>query len=166
MKKLLNIIDKVCTGIAVSFFIMLVLVLLLNIVLRIFRGGISWYMETAQFFNVWSVFITAIALCATNDHLHIEAVEGVLHGTPKRIIRILIGAAIVIFFIALGISFTILAARSRHAISTMTFLKMSYVYWPIPFLCFLSALSCTLKTIYDFINFNEKSENAGEETAS
>ncbi|MDR0876822.1 MAG: TRAP transporter small permease subunit [Treponema sp.] len=166
MRKLLSTIDKICTAIAVLFFIMLVLVLLLNIVLRLFRGGISWYMETAQFFNVWSVFITAIALCATNDHLHIEAIEGVLHGTPKRIIRIIIGIAIVIFFIALGISFTILATRSRHAISTMTFLRMSFVYWPIPFLCFLSALSCTLKTVYDFISFDEKSENAGEVSAS
>jgi hypothetical protein len=37
----------------------------------------------------------------------------------------------------------------------MPALKMAYIYWPIPVLCFLSALSCTLHAIWDFISFGK-----------
>jgi TRAP-type C4-dicarboxylate transport system permease small subunit len=155
MRKIIEIIDRISTTISVILFALVVLILSLNIVLRMFSGGISWYMESAQFLNIWSVFIATVGLCATNDHLHIDAVEGVLKGTPKRVIRLLIGIAIIAFFIILGSSFLILASRSRHTVSTMPALKMAYIYWPIPILCFICALSCALHTIWDCINFGK-----------
>jgi TRAP-type C4-dicarboxylate transport system permease small subunit len=132
-----------------------VLILTLNIVLRLFSGGISWYMESAQFLNIWSVFIAAVGLCATNDHLHIDAIEGALKGTPKRIMRLLIALLTIAFFIILGYSFVLLASRARQTVSTMPALKMSYIYWPAPVLCFFSALSCALHAVWDFVNFGK-----------
>ncbi|MDR2435506.1 MAG: TRAP transporter small permease subunit [Treponema sp.] len=155
MRKILETIDRISTAIAIILFVLMVLILLLNIVLRQFSSGISWYMESAQFLNIWSVFIAVLGLCATNDHLHIDAIEGVLKGTPKRIIRLVITLFTVGFFIILGYSFVLLASRSRNTISTMPALKMAYIYWPIPVLCFLSALSCTLHAIWDFMSFGK-----------
>jgi TRAP-type C4-dicarboxylate transport system permease small subunit len=155
MRKILETIDRISTAIAVILFVLMVLILLANIVLRQFSGGISWYMESAQFLNIWSVFIAVLGLCATNDHLHIDAIEGVLKGTPKRIIRMVIALLTVVFFIILGYSFALLAGRSRNTVSTMPALRMAYIYWPIPVLCFLSALSCTLHAVRDFISFNK-----------
>ena len=153
MRKILETIDRIATAIAVVLFALVVIILTLNIVLRLFSGGISWYMESAQFLNIWSVFIAAAGLCATNDHLHIDAIEGVLNGTPKRVIRLLIAALTTVFFVILGYSFVLLASRARQTVSTMPALKMAYIYWPVPILCFLSALSCALHGVWDCIHF-------------
>jgi TRAP-type C4-dicarboxylate transport system permease small subunit len=155
MRKILETIDRISTAAAVVLFVLVVLILLLNIVLRQFSGGISWYMESAQFLNIWSVFIAVLGLCATNDHLHIDAVEGILKGAPKRIIRLVIALLTVAFFIILGYSFVLLASRSRNTVSTMPALRMAYIYWPIPVLCFLSAISCALHAVWDFISFDK-----------
>jgi TRAP-type C4-dicarboxylate transport system permease small subunit len=153
MRKILETIDRIFTAAAVILFLLVVIILTLNIVLRLFSGGISWYMESAQFLNIWSVFIAAVGLCATNDHLHIDAIEGVLKGTPKRAIRLVIALLTAAFFVILGYSFVLLASRARQTVSTMPELKMAYIYWPVPILCFLAALSCALHGAWDFINF-------------
>ncbi|MDR0584447.1 MAG: TRAP transporter small permease subunit [Treponema sp.] len=155
MRKILETIDRISTAIAVILFILVVMILLLNIMLRQFSGGISWYMESAQFLNIWSVFIAALGLCSTNDHLHIDAIEGLLKGTPKRIIRLVIALLTAAFFIILGYSFALLASRSRNTVSTMPALRMAYIYWPVPVLCFLSAFSCMLHAAWDFVNFGK-----------
>jgi TRAP-type C4-dicarboxylate transport system permease small subunit len=155
MRKVLETVDRISTAIAVGLFALVVLILTLNIVLRLFSGGISWYMESAQFLNIWSVFIAAVGLCATGDHLHIDAIEGALKGTPKRIVRLLIALLTTVFFIILGYSFTLLASRARQTVSTMPALKMAYIYWPVPVLCYFSALSSALHGAWDFANFGK-----------
>jgi TRAP-type C4-dicarboxylate transport system permease small subunit len=154
MRKFLEIIDRISTAIAVLLFVPMILILTLNIILRQFSSGISWYMESAQFLNIWAVFIALAGICATNDHLRVDAIEGVLKGTPKRIIRLVISVLTVFFLVALGYSFVILAGRSRQTVSTMPAIKFAVIYWPIPILCFFSAISCALHAIWDFANFS------------
>jgi TRAP-type C4-dicarboxylate transport system permease small subunit len=155
MQKILEIIDRISTVIAVLLFVPMVLILTLNIVLRQFSSGISWYMESAQFLNIWAVFIAFAGVCATNDHLRVDAIEGALKGTPKRIIRLVISVLTVIFLVVLGYSFVMLASRSRQTVSTMPAVKFAVIYWPIPILCFFSAISCSLHAIWDFVNFTK-----------
>jgi TRAP-type C4-dicarboxylate transport system permease small subunit len=69
--------------------------------------------------------------------------------------RLLIALLTIAFFIILGYSFLLLASRARQTVSTMPALKMSYVYWPVPILCFLAALSCALHAVWDFVNFGK-----------
>jgi len=152
MRKFLDVIDRISTVLAVIMFVPMMLILTLNIILRRFSGGISWYMESAQFLNVWGVFIAMVGICAVNDHLRVDAIEGILRGTPKRIVRLGISALIVIFLVVLGYSFVLLASRSRQSVSTMPGVKFAVIYWPIPILCFFSAISCTLHGIWDFVN--------------
>ena len=152
MQKLLETVDRISTVMAVIVFTPLGLILLVNIVLRQFSGGISWYMETAQFLNIWAVFIATVGVCATNDHLRIDFLEGILKGKPRRILRLLISALTIVFLVVLGYSFVLLASRSRQTVSTMPALRMAYIYWPIPIMCFLSALSCLLHAVWEFIN--------------
>ena len=152
MQKLLETVDRISTVMAVVVFTPLGLILLVNIVLRQFSGGISWYMETAQFLNIWAVFIATVGVCATNDHLRIDFLEGILKGKPRRILRLLISVLTIVFLVVLGYSFVLLASRSRQTVSTMPALRMAYIYWPVPVLCFLSAISCLLHAIWDFIN--------------
>ena len=158
MRKILETIDRISTGIGIALIVPMMVILLVNILLRQFSGGISWYMETSQFLNVWAVFAVTVGLCATNDHLHIDALEGALKGTPKRIMRIFIAALTVFFLCVLGYSFVIIASRSRQRVNSMQYLKMAWIYWPIPIMCFLSAISCALHAIWDFMNFGKGEE--------
>ncbi|MCL2763633.1 MAG: TRAP transporter small permease, partial [Treponema sp.] len=127
-----------------------------NIIMRQFGAGISWYMESAQYLNIWTVLIATVGICATNEHLRIDAMERIFKGTPKRILRLVIALLTIVFLVTLGYSFLLLASRSRQTVSTMPFLKMAVIYWPIPILCFLSAISSLLHTIWDFTNFGKE----------
>jgi TRAP-type C4-dicarboxylate transport system permease small subunit len=153
MRKILETVDRITTTISVVMMAALVLILTANILLRFFSGGFSWYMETSTFLNVWSVFIASVGLCATNDHLHIDAIEGVVKGQVKRAVRLVICILTVFFFIVMGYAFLLLASRSRQTVSTMPALKMAWIYWPIPILCFFSAITCAMHGIWDFTHF-------------
>ena len=158
MQRILETIDRISTGLGIALIVPMMVILFMNILLRQFSGGFSWYMETAQFLNVWSVFAVAIGLCATNDHLHIDAVESMLKGTPRRVMRLFIAMLTIFFLCVLGYSFVIIASRSRQRVNTMQYLKMAWIYWPIPIMCFLSAISCALHAIWDFMNFGKGKE--------
>ncbi len=150
MKKILQIADKTSTIIAATLFGIMTLIMAYNIITRALHGGISWYMETSQYLNVWAVFIAGIGLCATSDHLRIDAIEGFLKGTPKKILRVVIGVITCLFYVMLGVGFILLATKSKQTISTLEPLKMSLIYWPIPFICWLSAIAALLRCILEY----------------
>jgi len=159
MRKILETIDRISTFAAILVFVPWMLVLIVNIVMRQFSSGISWYSEGSQYLNIWAVLIATVGNCAINDQLRIDVIEGKLKGTPKRILRLIIAALTIIFLVILGYSFILLASRSRQVVSSMTMLKMAWVYWPLPILCFLSAISCLLHTIWDFTNSGKEKNN-------
>ena len=165
MQKVLETIDRVSTFVGIIIFVPWMVVLIVNIVMRQFSSGISWYSEVSQYLNIWVVLIALIGTCATDDNLRIDAIEESLKGPAKRMLKLIIALFTIVFLVILGYSFFLLASRSRQAISTITSLKMAYVYWPLPFLCFLSAISCLLHAIWDFVNFGREKNNqapAGE----
>jgi len=159
MRKVLETIDRISTFLAILVFVPWMLVLIINIIMRQFSSGISWYSEGSQYLNIWAVLIATVGNCAINDQLRIDVVEGMLKGTPKRILRLLVAALTITFLVVLGYSFVLLASRSRQVVSSMTMMKMAWVYWPLPILCFLSAISCLLHTIWDFMNSSGKKNN-------
>jgi TRAP-type C4-dicarboxylate transport system permease small subunit len=106
--------------------------------------GITWYMESAQFLNVWAMFLGGIALCATNDHLRVTMAEEAARGKGKSLLRILVSLLTIVFYCFLAYSSYLLSIRSRQTISTMEPLKMSYVYWLLPLAGGLSALAAML----------------------
>jgi len=159
MQKLLATIDRVSTFFGVLAFVPWALILIVNIVLRQFHSGLQWYSEASQYLNIWVVFFVLVGTCAVNDNLRIDAVEAALKGKAKRFLKLLIALFTIIFLLVLGYSFFLLASRSRQVISSMTSLKMAYVYWPLPFLCLFSAVSCLLHTIWDFINYGKENNS-------
>jgi len=164
MRKVLETIDRISTVAAIVVFLPWMLMLVVNIVMRQFHSGISWYSEGSQYLNIWVVFIATVGTCAVNDQLRIDAVEDLLKGKPRRILRLVIAACTIIFLVILGYSFVILASRSRQVVSSMPSIKMAWVYWPIPFLCFFSAASCLLHAIWDFVNFGKENNNKAPAT--
>jgi len=122
-------------------------------------GGLPWYMESSQYLNVWCVFIAGVGLCAKNDHLRIDALEGILKGVAKKWLRLVIALFTALFFAMVAAAFFLLAGKSRQLISTMPPLRMAYVYWLIPIMCVLSAAATLLRGIHDFRTFGREEDN-------
>ena len=165
MKKFLKLVDQVSTWISVACFAAVAVIMTINIFARMFSGGLTWYMESAQFLNVWSVFIACVGLCAANDHLRIDAIDGILrkHGNSLKWMHLINTFINALFFAMLGVAFFLLASKSRQIIATIPMFKMSAVYWPIPFLLFFSAVMVLLRGIYDFKHFGEEDPDEKKE---
>jgi len=129
-----------------------------NVVARFVGGGIKWYMESAQYLNVWAMFIAGIGLCATSDHLRITLMEDLLKGRWKTGNKVLVAIISFTFYALLTYGTFLLASRSRQVISTMPGLKMAYVYWLLPITAGLSAISVILGLI---IRLVKKDEDGG-----
>jgi len=166
MQKILETIDRISTTLAVITFVPICLIMLVNIILRQFGSGFTWFMEAVQYLNIWVVMIATVGICASNEHLRVDAVEAKLKGNVKRILRLVVAICTIVFLSVLGYSLFLLAARSRQFISTMPSLRMSYVFWPLPILCFMSALSCLLHAIWDFIKSGKEENNPMPENGS
>ncbi|MDR1626945.1 MAG: TRAP transporter small permease subunit [Spirochaetia bacterium] len=150
MRRLQQCLDTVSATVSGTLIGLLVIILSYNVFARFLGGGIQWYMETSQYFNVWAMFFVGISLCMRGEHLRINALEEILPGAGKKAIQLLVAAATVAFYLMLAYATFLLASRSKQVISTMTYFKMSYVYWPIPFLCLASAFSTVVNTILSF----------------
>lgn len=159
MKKLQDGIDRFTTRASAVLFAIVVVILSYNVFARFLGGGISWYMESSQYLNVWAMMIAGIGIASKGEHLRINAVESMLNGTPKKILQFIVTVLTVIFYLMLAYGTCLLAMKSKQNISTMGNLKMAYVYWPLPIISVLSALSAILHGI---IQQTEKIEKGGD----
>lgn len=150
MRRLQQRLDSITAMVSGALLGLVVIILSYNVFARFLGGGIQWYMETSQYFNVWAMFLVGISLCMRGEHLRINALEEILPEAGKKVIRILVAVFTAAFYLILAYATFLLASRSKQVISTMTYFKMSYVYWPIPFLCLLSAFSTVVNTILLF----------------
>ena len=144
MRKLQNRIDQLTTGISACLFAALTVILSYNVFTRFLGGGISWYMEASQYMNVWAMMIAGIGITSKGEHLRISAVESLTRGKGKKILQVIITILTVAFYVLLAYGTYLLAIKSKQNISTMGSLKMSYVYWPLPVISALSAISALL----------------------
>ena len=144
MRKLKKKIDQVFTWIGVFFFLCLAVVMIANVIMRLFGKGIPWFAEVSQYLNVWCCFATGVALSVSGQHLRIEAIDGMFKGKYKVIPRIIAHVTVMLFYIGLTYAMFLLASKSRQVISTLTSVRMAVVYWPI---CGMSALSVVASVI-------------------
>lgn len=144
MRKLKKKIDLVFTWIGIFFFLCLSVVMVSNVIVRLFGKGIPWFAEVSQYLNVWCTFATGVALSVSGQHLRIEAIDGLFKGKLKVIPRIIAHITVLVFYVGLTYATFLLATKSRQVISTLTSVPMAAVYWPI---CIMSALSAVSAVI-------------------
>lgn len=141
-------VDRTTTVIACLICAVFMLIVIYNVAARyFFDGGIQWYMEGAQYLNVWAMFIAGIGLCASNEHLRVSMIDEFLGGRIKTLDRVIVSVLTFAFYLIVAYSAYLLASRSRQTISTMEPLKMSYVYWMLPVTAGLSALAVLLEIV-------------------
>jgi TRAP-type C4-dicarboxylate transport system permease small subunit len=154
LKKIKAALDKISTGIAAVLLALMMVIVTYNVFARFLGGGITWYMESAQYLNVWAEFLVGIALCATGQHLRIDALEQVTHGPVRKTIRIAVDLVTILFYVLMAYGFTLLASRSRQVISTLPMIKMRYVYALIPIICAFSAFGTVVHLVLEIGNQN------------
>jgi TRAP-type C4-dicarboxylate transport system permease small subunit len=152
LKKIQKGLDTVSTAIAGVLIAAMFLIVLYNVFARFLGGGITWYMESAQYLNVWAELIAGIGLCAAGTHLRINGLEQMLKGNGRRVVRILVDVSTIAFYLVLAYGYFLLASRSRQMISTMPALRMRHVYAPIPVFAILSALACVIHLVIDLFD--------------
>ncbi len=158
MRALQRWVDRITTISAGFLMALFMIIMIYNVFSRyLVGGGISWYMETSQFLNVWAMFIGGIGLCASNEHLRVSLLEESLKGKVKFFARVLVSLCSIAFYCFICYATYLLAMRTRQTVSTMPSVKMAWVYWPLPFTAALSALA----VVVEFINYllgNRKTE--------
>lgn len=151
MRKLQSGIDKTATLIAAVMCGLMMTILTVNIIMRYLpgMGGFSWYMESSQYLNVWSMLIAGIAVSVRTEHLKVNLAEDLTTGIGKKIVKIAVACFNVLFYIGMAYGAYLLATKAKQSISTMPQFKMAQVYWMIPIAAVLSAVSVLIGLVVD-----------------
>lgn len=158
MHKLQSGIDTVSTVISAIMCGLMMTILTVNIILRYLPGfgGFSWYMESSQYLNVWSMLIAGIAISVRTQHLKVNLAEDLAKGIGKKIVKILVAVFNVLFYIGMAYGAYLLATKAKQSISTMPQFKMAQVYWMIPVTAVLSAISVVIGLIVDLKDMDKE----------
>lgn len=157
MQKLQTGIDKTTTFISAAMCCMMMTILTVNIILRYMPGigGFSWYMESSQYLNVWSMLIAGIAVSVRTEHLKVNLAEDLAKGNGKKVVKVIVAVFNILFYIGMAYGSYLLATKAKQSISTMPQFKMSHVYWMIPLTAILSAVSVVIGLIVDLQNMDK-----------
>lgn len=151
MKKLQSALDRGSTLIAAVMCAAMMVILFANVVLRLIPniGGFSWYMESSQYLNVWSMLIACIGITAKGTNLHVELVDTVVSKNPalKKIHKVVTSAFIFLFYVMVTYSGYQLSTRAKQAVSTMPRFKMGQVY----VIFVIAGAVCALSALVDLI---------------
>lgn len=160
MRKLQSVIDRVATFIAAVMCAVMMTILIVNIILRYTPGigGFSWYMESSQYLNVWSMLIACIAISVRTEHLKGNLAEDMARGVGKKVVKIIVAIFNILFFIGMAYGTYLLATKARQTVSTMPMFKMAQVYWMLPITSVLSAISVAIGLAVDLNDMNGKEE--------
>ena len=146
--------DTITTAIGAIMLVVMFLVIMANVVLRLIPnvGGFSWYMEFSQYANVWAMLIGASGIAAAGTNLRVEVIDALLERFPWgiRFTRVVVDAALIVYYVILTWSGYELATRARQAVSTMPQFTMGQVYMIFPVagvLCILGAVINLLVTL-------------------
>lgn len=146
MKQLKEKINSITVVLSSLLLAIMMLILIANVVLRYIPGigGFKWYMEGAQYLNVWAMLIVGITLTVNDSHLNVNIIELFLKDDKLKYLHIIKDSLTFLFYIGLAYGSFLLTVKSKQDISTMAPLKMSYVYFMIPLTAGLSACSSAL----------------------
>ena len=167
MKKLQQWIDKISTAVSVLMIAAMMFILVFNIVMRLIPkiGGVSWYMESSQYLNVWAMVIIGIQITVTGGHLRVEVIDALVKNSPagKKFVKVIDELFIILFYVIAAYASFLLATKAKQAVSTMPQFNMGQVYALMPVGYALSALAAIVDLIVYFQEDGKPAEAGGKE---
>lgn len=163
MKKVQTVLDQATTLISALLCAVMMVILFANVVLRLIPGigGFSWYMESSQYLNVWSMLIACAGITAKGTNLHVELVDSLVAKSPalKKVHKVFTSLAIALFYIMVAYGGYQLATRAKQAVSTMPQFTMGQVYSIFPVACAVCAASAIVDMV---VAITEKPEGGAD----
>ncbi|MDD3367491.1 MAG: TRAP transporter small permease subunit [Lachnospiraceae bacterium] len=164
MVKVQEWVDKVATFISAVMCGAMIVILLANIILRFIPniGGFSWYMESSQYLNVWSMLIVGMQITVRGTHLRVELIDTLVEKSPvaQKIVKIFNELMIILFYMLATYSGYQLSTKAKQAVSTMQQFTMGQVYSMIPIACGLCAVAAVIDLI---VSLQKKTEGGNVE---
>ena len=166
MKKLQIWIDKISSVISAGMIGAMMFILVFNIIMRLIPkiGGVSWYMESSQYLNVWAMVIIGIQITATGGHLRVEVIDALVKNSPmgQKAVKVIGEVFIILFYIVAAYDSFLLATRAKQAVSTMPQFTMGQVYAMMPVAYGLAAAAGIVDLIVYFQEFGGKPQAKGQ----
>ena len=129
-------------------------ILVFNIVMRLIPkiGGVSWYMESSQYLNVWAMLIIGMQITVRGTHLRVEVIDALVKNSPlgQKIVKVIDEAFIILFYVLATYASYQLATKAKQAVSTMPKFTMGQVYTMMPIAFALSAVAAVIHLIVYF----------------
>lgn len=151
LKKIQHTYDLLLTYISAVLLAAMFIVLIANVILRLIPavGGFRWYMEFSQYANVWAMLIGAAGVAAAGTNLRVEAVDALFGKLPHghKIGRLVVDAALLVFYFYMIKSGSILSQRAIQKVSTMPEFTMGQVYSIFP----VAGVLCIIGTVLNIL---------------
>ncbi len=164
MKKLQDWVDRVSTLISSLMIAAMMLILVVNIIARLIPkiGGVTWYMESSQYLNVWAMVIIGIQITIKGTHLRVEVVDALTRRSPmgQKLVKVIDSAFIILFYVLAAYAGFLLATKAKQAVSTMPMFNMGQVYAMMPVAYALSAVAAVVDLV---VWFKEYGKSSGED---
>lgn len=147
LKQMEKFLGCLCLGV-------LFIVMISNAALRYcLRSGFNWSDELNQFLFVWLGFLAAAYTMADDKHLNVTAFVGFLPKTVQFILKELMNAIMLVFFVMYLPELIILLGQL--AISNVMRLPLKYVYAVLPLSFGLMSYHIICNIIFDIMIFRQ-----------
>lgn len=94
----------VAVTVAAALFIALLVVNLVQVVVRSVGNGLIWVTDLSQLMLLWMVMMGTVAAYCYNEHIVTGFLDGKLHGTPLKVLLVVLRVLEALFFLILIIA--------------------------------------------------------------
>lgn len=133
MRGFVRWINRIAEATVVVLFATLIAVVAAAVFWRyVLNDSITWGEELARYCFIWVTFVGGGLGVGRNIHVGVDSVVMLLPAYPRRIVELLVEAAMVLFtliLIGVGIQFTLFGARST---ALLLGINMIWVYAAVP----------------------------------
>lgn len=148
LKKILDIIEKICTEICVILLVVITLSIFYQVIARKLGFSVTWVDETARYAFVMLVFIGTIVVARRGTHIRISSFVDMLPLRIRKITEVLtympVAGLTLLFAFA-----CIQAAKNVGDVrfSMLTFIRMSDFYYILSVICVIIAIMVVIHII-------------------
>ncbi len=147
VKKVSDIVDKVCLAIIVAILGTMVVVTMAQIISRLAGDAYIWTEELNRFLLIWGTLIGAGCAYKEGSHISITFVQSMCSAKTERMLRMVVHMVCLVAFVAM-MYFSFEYAMKQVQLAAVLRIPMKYMYLSVPIgfaLMALHALNAVLQ---------------------
>jgi TRAP-type C4-dicarboxylate transport system permease small subunit len=161
-KRLINLMDKIITYVAlVAFGVMAILIILQVIFRYIIGSSLSFSEELARFLFVWSTMLGSAMCLKRRAHIGFDLLMTYMPNTVKKYGNLISGLIALAFYLTLVIYGFQVVGLTMGQVSPAMGLKMGFIYLSIPVAGMIMLLDGVYNIIEDFGIYSKADSTKG-----